>query len=799
MNKEIVTVGQIEVDMTSSMAEPDFNHLPLLTTRDLVLFPGVTIPISLGREFSRELAKMAADRHIYIGVVAQTDPEVEFPTDQLCDYGVIAEVVKVLEIPDDKTTAIVRAHGKCKILDVRSMGTIHGALEATVKPIKETKARMTDKEMVALVSTVKDTAVKIVKKTTEAPPEMVLNIVDISDPTLLINLIATHMPLPISAKTEILATPRIKERAYRLLTNMARSEQMLDIAQSIHDRTRQKISEQQRNVFLQQQLESIREELYGDEGSDADAANLRKKAAELDMPEPVVKIFERELSKLSRYAPQSPDYSVQLSYLELLTDLPWGKNDAPVSDIAHAREVLDADHFGLEKVKERILEQIAMLISAPSSHAPIICLVGPPGVGKTSLGQSIATALGRKYRRVALGGLHDEAEIRGHRRTYIGAMPGRIIDALRRCGTSNPVILLDEIDKIGSDFRGDPSSALLEVLDPEQNCRFHDNYVDVDFDLSQTLFIATANTLSSIPAPLVDRMEIIDISGYLPEEKTEIARRHLLPRLIAEAGVDVGDVNLTDDALAALIDTYTGESGVRQLEKRLAAIVRKIVLRKVSGQSWPQPVDSADLNGLLGAAPYIRERYEGNDYAGVITGLAWTAAGGCVLYVETSLSPSKGEKLTLTGKLGDVMKESASIALQHVRSHADSLGIASDALTDRAVHIHVPEGAIPKDGPSAGITMATSIVSALTGRRPKPRVAMTGELTLRGKVLPIGGVKEKILAAKRAGITDAILPEANRKDVDEIPDIYLHGLEVHYVSDAAQVFDLALLPTETAD
>lgn len=427
MNKEIVTVGQIEVDMTSSMAEPDFNHLPLLTTRDLVLFPGVTIPISLGREFSRELAKMAADRHIYIGVVAQTDPEVEFPTDQLCDYGVIAEVVKVLEIPDDKTTAIVRAHGKCKILDVRSMGTIHGALEATVKPIKETKARMTDKEMVALVSTVKDTAVKIVKKTTEAPPEMVLNIVDISDPTLLINLIATHMPLPISAKTEILATPRIKERAYRLLTNMARSEQMLDIAQSIHDRTRQKISEQQRNVFLQQQLESIREELYGDEGPDADAANLRKKAAELDMPEPVVKIFERELSKLSRYAPQSPDYSVQLSYLELLTDLPWGKNDAPVSDIAHAHEVLDADHFGLEKVKERILEQIAMLISAPSSHAPIICLVGPPGVGKTSLGQSIATALGRKYRRVALGGLHDEAEIRGHRRTYIGAMPGRIM------------------------------------------------------------------------------------------------------------------------------------------------------------------------------------------------------------------------------------------------------------------------------------------------------------------------------------------------------------------------------------
>ena len=794
MNKEIVTVGQIEIDNSSKMTEPDFNNLPLLTPRDLVLFPGVTIPISLGREFSRELAKMAAERHTYIGVVAQTDPEVEFPTDQLCDYGVMAEVVKVLEMPDEKTTAIVRAHGKFKILDFRSMESIPGALEASVKPIRETSARMTDKEMVALVNTVRDTAVKIVKKTTEAPPEMVLNIVDISDPTLLINLIATHMPLPVSAKTEILATPRIKERAYRLLTNMARSEQMLDIAQSIHDRTRQKISDQQRNVFLQQQLESIREELYGDEGPDADAANLRKKASELTMPEPVMKIFERELSKLSRYAPQSPDYSVQLSYLELLTDLPWGKTDEPVTDISHAREVLDADHFGLEKVKERILEQIAMLISAPSSHAPIICLVGAPGVGKTSLGQSIATALGRKYRRVALGGLHDEAEIRGHRRTYIGAMPGRIIDALRRCGSSNPVILLDEIDKIGSDFRGDPSSALLEVLDPEQNCRFHDNYVDVDFDLSQTLFIATANTLSSIPAPLIDRMEIIDISGYLPEEKTEIARRHLLPRLVAEAGLNADDVNITDEAMGTLIDTYTGESGVRQLEKRLASIVRKIVLRKVSGQSWPSPVDTSDLTALLGAAPYTRERYEGNDYAGVITGLAWTAAGGCVLYVETSLSPSKGERLTLTGKLGDVMKESASIALQHVRSHASALGIADDALTDRAVHIHVPEGAIPKDGPSAGITMATSIVSALTGRRPKPRVAMTGELTLRGKVLPIGGVKEKILAAKRAGITDVILPEANRKDVDEILPVYIEGLNVHYVSDASQVFDLALLP-----
>lgn len=791
-NTKIVTFGQIDIQ-DQKESEVNAEMLPILPTRDLVLFPGVTFPIRLGRESSIRTVRYASDHGLALGIVCQLQSQTEYPrVADLMKMGVVADIVKIFDMPDAPTTAIVRARGKFRIIEEAASNNPEVALCARIKPIHEPHPRKNDLEMNALGAAVKDAALNILRKTSDSPTELSLNIEGMSDPEMIVNLVATHIPLPTAFKQDLLEAPKVKPRAFMLLTELSKNEQFVDIARDIQERTHRSISDQQRNAFLQQQMEAIRQELYGDEGPDADVDKLRKKAAALPLPDDVKELFERECSKLNRMAPQSPDYSVLLSYLELLTDLPWGKEDKLNDDISEAESVLESDHYGLEKVKERILEQIALLINAPDGHAPILCLVGAPGVGKTSLGQSIARALGRQYRRVALGGLHDEAEIRGHRRTYIGAMPGRIIDALKRCGSSNPVLLLDEIDKIGSDFKGDPSSALLEVLDPEQNHRFHDNYVDVDFDLSKVLFIATANSLSTVPAPLLDRMEIIDISGYLPEEKIEIAKRHLLPRLLKEAAMDETEVMISDDAIEAIIETYTSESGVRQLEKKLAALVRKIVLRKVSGKEWPKPVKPDDLNGLLGPAPFIRDRYEGNDYAGVVTGLAWTAAGGCVLCVETSLSEGKGEKLTLTGNLGDVMKESATIALQHVKANAARYGVDTKQLENHNLHIHVPEGAIPKDGPSAGITMATSIVSALTRKKLRPRIAMTGELTLRGRVLPIGGVKEKILAAKRAGVTDVILPETNRKDVEVIPSRYVDGLSVHYVNDISEVLDIAL-------
>lgn len=795
-NHKIVTVGQIEIEQERQECTFNPDALPILPTRDLVLFPGVSFPIRLGRQSSIATAKFAEKHSLSIGVICQNDPSVESPVlSDLMPYGVVADIIKVIEIPDAPVTAIIRARDKFKVVG-EAAPIAPGILTSKVKIIKEPQPRKSDKEFQVLAESVKQTAINILQKTSEFPNEISINLQHINDPIAIINVVATHIPLSPVVKLEMLEMLRPKNRGFRLLAELANNEQMVDISREIHERTHKMISDQQRTAFLQNQMEAIRHELYGDDGPEADVRKLKEKAASLPLPEDVAKLFDRERAKLSRLAPQSPDYAVLQSYLELLTDLPWGKQDPLNTDINAASEVLEADHYGLEKVKERILEQIALLISAPSGHAPILCLVGAPGVGKTSLGQSIARALGRKYHRVALGGLHDEAEIRGHRRTYIGAMPGRIIDALRRSGSANPVLLLDEIDKIGADYKGDPSAALLEVLDPEQNHKFHDNYVDVDFDLSKVLFIATANSLSTVPAPLLDRMEVIEISGYLPEEKTEIARRHLLPRIIKDAGLEESDVNIPDDTIGAIIDSYTSESGVRQLEKRLAAIVRKIVLSKVSSKPWPSPVTPEDLFTLLGASPFIKDRYEGNEYPGVVTGLAWTSAGGCVLSVESSLYQSKADKLTLTGNLGDVMKESATLALQHVRANAEKFGIDPTLFDTRALHIHVPEGAIPKDGPSAGITMATSIVSAFTGRKVRPRIAMTGELTLRGKVLPIGGVKEKILAAKRAGITDVILPEANRKDVQEIPDIYLKGLNVHYVSDISDVISLALLPAD---
>ena len=564
----------------------------------------------------------------------------------------------------------------------------------------------------------------------------------------------------------------------------------MSVTRKVQERTKQTITEEQKSAFLRQQLETLKQELYGD-SSDEDL--LLKRSENVKFPDDVRAMFDRELTKLTRYNPQSPDYAIQYSYLEMLLDLPWGITDTLSNNLAQAKSILDSDHFGLDKVKERILEQIAVLMHTPDGKAPIICLVGAPGVGKTSLGQSIARALNRKYQRVSLGGLHDEAEIRGHRRTYIGALPGRIISAMRKAGSSNPVILLDEIDKIGSDFKGDPGAALLEVLDPEQNCKFHDNYVDVDYDLSKVLFIATANTLSTVSQPLLDRMEVIDLSGYLLEEKVEIAKRHLLPRVLKENNLTRRNFDISDDAIIKIIEGYTSESGVRQLEKQIASVVRKVILKKVSGKKISRMLHSDNVKEYLGVEKFTKDRYEGNDYAGVVTGLAWTSVGGEILYIESSLAKGKGEKLTLTGNLGDVMKESAIIALQYVKSHAAQFGIPDEIFEKYSLHIHVPEGAIPKDGPSAGITMVTSIVSTFTQRKVRPRVAMTGEITLRGKVLPVGGIKEKILAAKRAGIDTIILSNQNRKDIDDITAEYIQGLTFVYVNDITDVINEALL------
>ncbi len=605
----------------------------------------------------------------------------------------------------------------------------------------------------------------------------------------MVNMISTHAGFDLSEKMDLLRHSRLKDRAMQLMALIARQEQFFEIRSEIRRKAMKNIDEQQRNHFLQHEFEALREQLYG---NDDDSIAFEKKAAALNMPEKVRAAFNKELEKLRRLNPQSPDYSVQYSYLQVLTDLPWNVEDAINADFSEAERTLDRDHYGLEKVKERILEQLAVMMNTPHGRSPIICLVGAPGVGKTSLGQSIARALNRKYQRVSLGGLHDESEIRGHRRTYIGAMPGRIIDAVRRAGSSNPVLLLDEIDKTGNDFKGDPSAALLEVLDPEQNSHFHDNYVDVDYDLSHVLFIATANTLSTIPQPLLDRMEIIDISGYLMEEKIEIARRHLIPRVSKENGFGEDEIDFTPEAITKMVEGYTSESGVRQLEKQIAKVVRRIVLRKMRGEEYSLNVTPETLREYLGVERFTPERYEASDHPGVAVGLAWTAVGGEILFIESSFSQAKNEKLTLTGNLGDVMKESAIIASQIVRSYSDKYGIDSDWFDTHALHIHVPEGAIPKDGPSAGITLCTSILSALTGRPVRNRLAMTGEITLRGKVLPVGGIKEKILAAKRAGITDIILCADNRKDIEDIRPIYLEGLTFHYVKNIEDVFDIAI-------
>ncbi len=795
---KIISLGQIDLTANRLTATPDYNALPILPTRNLVLFPGTTIPISLVRINSQLTAQKASDNQVPIGVVCQVDSEDDNPTlERLYEYGVVADVLKVFDLPDGSHTAIVRARDKFLIEGPSDYDEANSSypLVAKVAPIKESKPRKNDKNFHGVLTAIRDLTVKLAEGV-DIAQDFLMNIKNFPLTADLVNFICTQSPFPVEIKMSLLVENQMKIRANRLLEQLTEQEQMMKVAEEIQSSARRNFEQNQRQAFLQGQMEAIKNELYGDDQDEVEA--LRKRGESVSFTEAARKVFDKEVDKLSRLNPQSPEYAVQYSYLETLLDLPWQTYSDLNSDFGLAREVLDSAHYGLKKVKQRILEQIALLMNNPDGKSPILCLVGPPGVGKTSLGRSVADALGRKYQRVSLGGLHDEAEIRGHRRTYIGAMPGRIIDAVKRAGTSNPVLLLDEVDKIGSDFKGDPSAALLEVLDPEQNCRFHDNYIDIDYDLSKVLFIATANTLSTLSQPLLDRMEIINLSGYLLEEKVQIAVRHIIPKLLEENNLSAEEFAVSEDAISVIVENYTSESGVRQLEKELANLIRKAILAKVQGAEFPVLILPEHLKEMLGVAKFTKDRYEGNRFAGVVTGLAWTAVGGEILYIESSLSKSKGDKLALTGNLGNVMKESAAIALQYIKSHAIELGIDDSLFEKYQLHLHVPEGAIPKDGPSAGITMATSMVSAFTQRKVRPRLAMTGEITLRGKVLPVGGIKEKILAAKRAGITHIVLSSENRKDIEDIDSIYIDGLTFHYVDTVMEVIDYALL-TEKVD
>lgn len=787
-------IQKIEIDLNSFDKEPDLTRLPLLPTRNLVLFPGMTVTFELGRESARQLADYANQTKTPIGVVCQIDPDEDNPavTTGLYKYGVVADVLSVLENENTPTMAIVRARGKFRILGTAR--TADAWLSAKVKLILEFSAD-DDHEFDTVIAEIR----RIIKEDLNdlIPAPLMPLLKQIEDNDEFVNYCCTNFPFDQKDKVDLLAKNKYTDRAKGLLAELVMMNERQKITRQIMNKTKKTMDENQRNAFLQQQMETIRETLYGDSSDEVD--DLLAAGEEARMPQDVWTLFQKEIEKLRRFNPSSPDYSVLYSYLDTLVKLPWHKQTAPVRDLEKARKILEDDHYGLDKVKERILEQLALIMHNPRGKSPIICLVGPPGVGKTSIGKSVAHALGRKYERVSFGGLHDEAEIRGHRRTYIGAMPGRIIDAMKRAGTVNPVLVLDELDKIGNDYKGDPAAALLEVLDPEQNCHFHDNYIDVDYDLSNVLFIATANTLSTIARPLIDRMEIIELPGYLVEEKVEIAQRHLLPRICRDLNLDPEKLEISNEALLDIIRNYTSESGVRTLDKQLAKVGRKAVMAEMTKSDFPSPVQPDDLYDLLGLAPHIPDRYEGNEFAGVVTGLAWTEVGGEILMAESSLALSKTPTLTLTGKLGDVMKESATIAYQWVKAHATQLGIDPALFDKYSLHIHFPEGAIPKDGPSAGITIATSIVSTFTQRRVAKRIAMTGEITLRGKVLPVGGIREKILAAKRAGIDTIVLSAQNRRDIEDMPTAYISGMTFNFVDTVAEVIDFAITDTPVAN
>lgn len=789
-------IADYEGDVTNLFNVNIDGELPILATRNIAIFPGVISPVIIGRKQSLNLLdKLRKHNDAAFAVFCQKDQEVENPEGKdLFEYGVYAKLVKVLEMPGpgNNLTAIIQGLGRCRLKSItRTMPFMLGE----VCPAMEDVPKENDKEFATAIEDMRSTTLNYIRMNEDLPDESQFALNNISNNVIAVDFVCTNLPFSIEDKELLISTGSIKERVIQTLRVLHKEMQLLELKQNIRSKTREDLDEQQREYFLQQQIKNIKEELGGGEGS-PERKDLEEKAKSKAWPEEVDKIFRKELDKLDMFNPQSPEYSIQYNYLQTMTNLPWGEYTKDNLDLKRAQRILNHDHYGMEKVKERILEYMAVLKLRGDLKSPIICLYGPPGVGKTSLGKSIAAAMKRKYVRMSLGGLHDESEIRGHRRTYVGAMPGRIIKNIQKAGSANPVFILDEIDKVTQNtINGDPSSALLEVLDPEQNNAFHDNYLDVDFDLSKVLFIATANDLGSIPRPLLDRMELIEVSGYITEEKIEIAKRHLIPREIDNCGLTAKEdkPTFTKAAIEKIIEQYTRESGVRQLEKQVNKALRKLAYKKALDDVLPyEKITPNEIEDLLGKPPFYRDIYQGNDYAGVVTGLAWTSVGGEILFIETSLSKGKAGKLTLTGNLGDVMKESAVIALEYVKAHIDSLGVDYRIFNNWNIHIHVPEGATPKDGPSAGITIATSIASALTQRKVRKNTAMTGEITLRGKVLPVGGIKEKILAAKRAGITDIVMCQDNRKDIEEIPEIYRKGVEFHYVENVQDVWKFAL-------
>lgn len=784
----IPLLSQEDEDQMNAEEVPE--TLPLLPLRNTVLFPGVVIPITVGRDKSIQLIREAYASKKPIGVVAQKDAEIDDPKpEDLFTIGTMAHIMKILQMPDGNTTAIIQGKKRIKINKIVSEDPY---FMGEVRNFESSKKLIEDKNFQALISSLKDLSIQIIKLSPNIPSDAAFAIKNIESTVFLVNFVSSNLNIKLPEKQKLLEISEVTERAKKVLEALSKELQMLELKNEIQDKVKTDMDKQQRDYILNQQLKTIQEELGGT-SQQQEIEELSEKAKDKKWSEEVAETFEKELNKLQRINPNAMDYSIHLNYLETLVDLPWNEYTQDNFDLKHAQKILDEDHYGLEKVKERIIEYLAVLKLKGDMKSPIICLLGPPGVGKTSLGKSIARALERKYIRMSLGGLRDEAEIRGHRKTYIGALPGRIIQSIKKAKSSNPVFVLDEIDKVtGATINGDPSAALLEVLDPEQNTTFYDNFLEMEYDLSKVLFVATANTLSTIHPALRDRMEIIDINGYLLEEKLEIARRHLIPRQMKEHGVKREDLSFPKKTIELIIGNYTRESGVRSLEKQIAKIIRNKARFIAEGETYEKKVKPEEIEKILGAPKFQKEQGISNDTAGVVTGLAWTAVGGEILFVETSLSPGKGQ-MNITGNLGDVMKESATIAFEYLKAHADHFNINPEIFQKYNLHMHIPEGATPKDGPSAGITMLTSLASIYTQRKVRSSIAMTGEITLRGKVLPVGGIKEKILAAKRAKIKTIIISKENRKDINEISEKYIKGLNFIYVDSMLEVLEYALL------
>jgi ATP-dependent Lon protease len=769
--------------------------IPLLPLRNTVLFPGVILPITVGREKSLKLIDEVYNNDKVLGTISQKDPNIEEPGfDDLYKIGTIAQIIKILEMPDGSTSVIIQGKKRFQLEEIAESTPY---LQGRVAELEDSKEEAHGKEFDAIIGSLKDLSLKIIKLSSNIPQETSFAVKNIDNSTFLINFICSNSDVELKDKQDLLEFDNLKERAIRLLEHLTKEVQMLELKSDIQSKVKTDMDKQQREYLLQQQMKTIQDELGGSP-LEQEVEELKEKAKNKKWGKEVQETFDRELDKLQRLNPAAGEYSVQLNYLNTLLELPWNEFTEDNYDLKRAQEILDEDHFGLEQVKERILEYLAVLKLKGDLKSPILCLYGPPGVGKTSLGKSIARALGRKYVRMSLGGLRDEAEIRGHRKTYVGAMPGRIVQNIKKAKSDNPVFILDEIDKVGQDFHGDPSSALLEVLDPEQNDTFYDNYLEVEYDLSNVMFIATANTIESISPTLRDRMEMIDVSGYIVEEKTEIAKRHLVPKQLEGHGLKKSQVTFPKKVLEYIVENHTRESGVRSLDKKLAKITRNMAKEIAMNDQTKKKLTNEDIRKILGPPEYFREKYQGNEFAGVVTGLAWTPAGGEIMFIESSLSKGKG-KLTLTGNLGDVMKESATIALEYVKAHASEIGINENVFDNWNIHVHVPEGAIPKDGPSAGISMVTSLASIFTQRKIKKNIALTGEITLRGKVLPVGGIKEKILAAKRSGINEIILSKENKKDMEKIKDIYIKGLNFHFVNTIMEVLNIALLKQKVSN